>query len=119
MICRAWRIARGDDSGLESLLSDMEYNCDWGCYSVFGCQHKPPCEQPTKEQAKVFDERFARLMRERGLARAKRAKSLAGPESFTKFVAPVIANMQDAPMLSEIFSAQPLDVSGPPTIKLA
>jgi hypothetical protein len=48
--------ARGDEAAIDSLTRAITYNLQKGAFSIWPCEHKPPCKRPTEDQVEKLGE---------------------------------------------------------------
>lgn len=57
-----------DEAHYQRLLSAMRYNRECGHFTQVGCQHDPPCPEPTEEEYNKLEERLKKDLENRNLA---------------------------------------------------
>lgn len=70
--CKINAAALGNEEAFKGLVVAMTVNLKRGAYSIFPCQHKPPCAQATKEQREAVEARVLAAVREKEV-QAKRS----------------------------------------------
>lgn len=63
--CRINAAALGNEKAYADLVEAMRFNLKRGSYSIFPCQHNPPCAQATKEQRETLEKRVMAAAKEK------------------------------------------------------
>ncbi len=58
-VCTIAKAAKGDQEAFDWLVKALHRNLSYGAFTMFPCDHQPPCESPSEEQLAALDKRVA------------------------------------------------------------